>query len=221
VRLRLTGRGRDAVEAERRVAPLRDHVLERAGRWIYGHGDDTLEACVGRLLASKPATVSTAESCTGGLVSHRLTNVPGASAYVLGAVVAYHNDVKRSVLGIPAPVLERHGAVSREVALAMASGVRRLTGSDYAVATTGIMGPDGGTDAKPVGTVWIAVEGPSDNAGQRGPGSGADVPGVGLAVMLRLGTDRVRNKERAATAALDLLRKTLEGLSTDETTPVA
>ena len=196
VRLRLTGHGNDATEAERRVLPLREHVVAMAGRWIFGQGDDTLEGCVGRLLERAGATLGIAESCTGGLIGHRLTNVPGASNYVRGVVVAYDNRVKVDVLGVPDVLLEHHGAVSRDVAIAMAVGARRITGADFSLSTTGIMGPGGGTEDKPVGTVWIAVDSRF---------------GETHAVLLRLGTDRVRNKERAATAALDLLRRTIAG----------
>lgn len=206
VRLRVTGRGRDAASATERMDALARHVIERAGRWVYGEADDSLEAVVGRLLQDRRATVAVAESCTGGLVSHRLTNVAGASAWVRGSVVAYHNDIKRDTLGVPSEVLEAHGAVSRETALAMAAGVRRMAGAEFGLATTGIMGPGGGTPDKPVGTVWIAVALPD---------------GASHAVRLRLGTDRVRNKERASTGALDLLRRALAGLVGEDSGPVA
>lgn len=205
VRLRLTGHGGDEAEAERRIVPLRDHVVATTGRWIFGQGDDTLEGCVGRLLEQAGATLGIAESCTGGLIGHRLTNVAGASNYVRGAVVAYDNQVKVDVLGVPEALLTEHGAVSREVAIAMAVGVRRITRADYSLSTTGIMGPGGGTVDKPVGMVWIGVDSRF---------------GETQAVLLRLGTDRVRNKERAATAALDLLRRTLAGHAPDGPAPV-
>lgn len=201
VRLRVTGRGRDPESAAAHVEALVRHVTERAGRWVYGEGRDTLEAVVGRMLADRGATVAVAESCTGGLVSHRLTNVAGASQWVRGGVVAYHNEIKGDTLGVPADVLEAHGAVSRETAMAMAAGIRRVAGSDYGLSTTGIMGPGGGTADKPVGTVWIAVALPD---------------GQVRAVRLRLGTDRIRNKERAATGAVDLLRRALAGLVEDD-----
>jgi PncC family amidohydrolase len=110
--------------------------------------------CVGRGL-----TVATAESCTGGLVAHLLTEVPGSSAYVRGAIVAYADAVKRAELGVPEAVLAAHGAVSAQVAVAMAEGARSRLGSDLAVAVTGIAGPGGGTEAKPVGLVYVAVAG--------------------------------------------------------------
>lgn len=103
-------------------------------------------------------TLSTAESCTGGTIAAAVTSVPGSSAVFKGAVVAYSNDVKHSVLGVPVEVIEKYGAVSSAVVEAMAAGVRRLTGSDCAVATSGIAGPGGATAGKPVGTVWVAVD---------------------------------------------------------------
>ncbi len=124
---------------------------------------DPLVDLAGRLQAvcvARGLTVATAESCTGGLVAHLLTEVPGSSAYLLGGVVAYSDDVKRNVLGVPAEVLFAHGAVSAQVALAMAEGVRALLGTDLAVAVTGVAGPEGGTDAKPVGLVYVAIAGP-------------------------------------------------------------
>ena len=105
-------------------------------------------------------TVSTAESCTGGLVAHVLTEIPGSSAYFLGGIVAYADQTKRGALDVPAELIERHGAVSAQVARSMAEGARRRIGTDLAVAVTGIAGPGGGTDAKPVGLTYIAVDGP-------------------------------------------------------------
>ena len=116
-----------------------------------------LEEAVGHLLAEKGLTVAVAESCTGGLIAHRLTNVPGSSAYFLGGVVAYANEVKERVLGVRPETLRRYGAVSREVALEMARGVRRLLGADIALSATGIAGPAGGTPEKPVGLVYVAL----------------------------------------------------------------
>ncbi|MDE7150256.1 MAG: CinA family protein [Bacteroidales bacterium] len=119
--------------------------------------DISLEEEIGRLLRACHATVATAESCTGGYIAHRLTAVAGSSAYFLGGVVSYANEVKSGLLGVPAGLIADVGAVSREVVEAMAAGARRRIGSDYAVATSGIAGPGGGTSEKPVGTVWMAV----------------------------------------------------------------
>lgn len=200
VRLRLTvyGAGRTAVLD--RLDELEARLRARAGDYIYGQDEDTLEDVVGRLLREAGLTVAVAESCTGGHVLNRLTNVSGSSRYVLGGAVAYCNDVKQRVLQVDADALERHGAVSLEVAVQMARGVRARFRSDVGLSTTGIMGPTGGTDEKPVGTVWFGyVDADREEA-----------------VCLRFGTDRQRNKERASTAALDLLRRrVLDGMKTD------
>jgi PncC family amidohydrolase len=149
---------------------------------------------VGALLAGKGWTLAAAESCTGGLISHLITNIPGSSAYFLGGVVAYANKTKEQVLGVRRELLIAHGAVSREVALAMAQGVRRLLGADVGLAATGIAGPSGGTPQKPVGTVFIAVSGP-----------------LGDEVRRVLATfDREGNKRFSAEAALELLAEKLK-----------
>ena len=138
--------------------------------------------------------VATVESCTGGLVGHLITEVPGSSAYYIGGFVTYSDALKRDVVGVPHDVLESHGAVSAQVAMAMATGCRARTGADLAVSVTGIAGPDGGTSSKPVGLTYIAV---------------AD--GVGVAVRRHLWTgDRSDNKRLSAGAALELLLERLE-----------
>ena len=121
---------------------------------LVAHARRLQDAC-----ASRGLTVATAESCTGGLVAHLITEVPGSSAYLAGGVVAYSDAVKRAMLGVPVSVLEAHGAVSAQVAVAMAEGVRERLGTDLGVGVTGVAGPDGGTDAKPVGLVYVAVAG--------------------------------------------------------------
>lgn len=120
--------------------------------------DKTVAEVLGELLTERELTVAAAESCTGGNIAHRIVQVPGTSAYFLGSVVSYSNDVKADVLGVPRNDISAHGAVSRQVAEAMAKGASKLMRSDCAIATTGIAGPDGGTRFKPVGTVWIAVK---------------------------------------------------------------
>jgi PncC family amidohydrolase len=140
-------------------------------------------------LVEQGRTVAVAESCTGGLVGHRLTQVPGSSAAFLGGVIAYHNAVKQRVLGVPAEVLEREGAVSEASALAMAEGARQLLGADVAVAVTGIAGPSGGSDDKPVGLTYVALSGSDSRTCER--------------YLWRGG--RQANKESSAEAALALL----------------
>lgn len=126
----------------------------------YTEGEDALEKQIGTALLRKGATVATAESCTGGGIASLITSVPGSSAYFRGSVVAYANEIKVKVLGVNAEDIEREGAVSETVVLQMAEGVRKLMGTDYAVSTSGVAGPDGGTAEKPVGTVWIGVATP-------------------------------------------------------------
>ncbi|MDI3299060.1 MAG: nicotinamide-nucleotide amidohydrolase family protein [Bacillota bacterium] len=150
---------------------------------------------LGELLRARGETLAVAESCTGGLLADRITDVPGASDYFLLGVVAYANRSKEAMLGVPATVLERHGAVSEATARAMAEGVRRRAGSDWGLATTGVAGPGGGTPAKPVGLVWVAVAG------------GGEV----WARELRLQGDRRRVKEQAVEALLEAFLGRLEG----------
>lgn len=132
-------------------------LKEILGEYLYSDQEDTLQECIGRMLAANGKTMSTAESCTGGTISALITSVPGSSAYFLGSVTSYANSVKIGVLGVDADIIEKHGAVSSECVASMAEGVRKLTGSDYSVATSGIAGPGGGTPEKPVGTVWVGV----------------------------------------------------------------
>lgn len=156
VRLRITAKG----EAVRLLEETYDSLKEVLQGMRYTEGEDTLEKQIGILLRKKGVTISTAESCTGGEIAHLLTLVPGSSDYFKGSVVAYANEVKINVLGVCQEDLNREGAVSEPVVLQMAEGVKKLTGTDYAVSTSGIAGPDGGTEEKPVGTVWIGVATP-------------------------------------------------------------
>jgi nicotinamide-nucleotide amidase len=149
------------------------------------------------LLVKGGRTLAVAESCTGGLIGHRLTQVPGSSAAFLGGVIAYHNTVKQNLLGVPAEVLEREGAVSEATALAMASGVRRLLGTHVSVAVTGIAGPTGDSPDKPLGLTYVAL---------------SAEPDVSICERHVWQGDRQANKEASATAALSLLRRYLEGL---------
>jgi nicotinamide-nucleotide amidase len=173
----------------------RGYVLGKAGEWCYGENNDSLEGIVGGLLIRKGLSLSVAESCTGGLLSHKLTQVPGSSAYFNRAVVAYSNQAKLDLLGVPASLLEQCGAVSREAAAAMAEGVRKNSDTDLGLSVTGIAGPGGGTAEKPVGLVFVAVSG----------GTGTRVEEN------RFIQDREVNKERSAYAALNLLRRFLLG----------
>lgn len=185
-----TAYARTKKAARARVATIRERVYAAVGDSIFGEDGATLESALGAALRAKGLKVAAAESCTGGLLGQRLTAQAGSSDYFAGGVVAYANEVKRALLGVPADVLERRGAVSRECALAMAEGARRALSADLGVAITGVAGPGGGTPQKPVGLVWIAV------AGEGGT----------LAKELRLLGGREQIRERSATAALNLLR---------------
>jgi nicotinamide-nucleotide amidase len=156
VSVRVVVRGRGP-EAEARLETLAVRIRERIGANVYGEGAVTMEEVAGRLLAERGLTVACAESCTGGLVTHRLTNVPGSSKYVVGSVVAYANSAKQAILGVCPETLAAHGAVSEETAREMAEGARRAFGASLGLSTTGIAGPDGGTPDKPVGTLCIGL----------------------------------------------------------------
>lgn len=175
-------------------AEAEQRVRQAVGRYVYGVGDADLTDAVAESMRRRALRLVVAESCTGGLIAKRLTERAGASDYFLGGVVAYDNRIKESALDVPHETLERHGAVSEAVALAMAHGARRRLGADAAVAVTGVAGPGGGTEDKPVGTVWIAVA-----YGERG-----------RARRLRLPGDRGEVRDRSAQAALALLWHVLE-----------
>lgn len=157
IRLRLTGTGDDMLALDFAMNQQIDQLKALLGTAVVCDEDITVAEWLGRLLKSRGLTLATAESCTGGNIAHLITQVPGSSEYFKGTVVSYANEVKTGVLGVRAGDLERHGAVSQPVVEQMAQGVRRLLRTDWAVATSGIMGPGGGTPDKPVGTVWMAV----------------------------------------------------------------
>ena len=192
VRLRLSIYGGDREEEEKRIDGEFARLSPILGNMIYSFKDDTLENAVGTLLRGTGQTVSAAESCTGGRISSLLTSVPGASEYYLGSVTSYAVAVKEKVLRVPEETINDYGVVSSEVAAAMAEGVRKLTGSTYAVSTTGLAGP-GGDERNPVGTVWIGVSGPNGTK----------------TIKKVYKNDRKRNIDRFAAAALDELRQTI------------
>lgn len=191
VRLRLSIYGGAREEEEKRIEAEIARLRPILGEAMYSDHDDTLQECIGRLLKQTGKTVSAAESCTGGTISALFTGIAGSSEYYLGSVTSYANSVKTRILGVPPEIIETHGAVSSECVAAMAEGVRALTGSDYSVATSGIAGPGGGSDSKPVGLVWIGV---SSEAGTET-----------FSCIFR--GDRKRNIERFASSALDILRR--------------
>jgi nicotinamide-nucleotide amidase len=160
VDIRLTSTARSATAAQRALGECERSLRRALGRAVYGVDRQTLEEIVGRLLVQRGWTLAAAESCTGGQLCDRLTDVSGSSRYVRGAVVAYHNDLKRHQLGVPTRALARFGAVSAPVARAMAEGVRRMAGADVGLSTTGIAGPTGARAGKPVGLVYLGLAGP-------------------------------------------------------------
>lgn len=160
VRLRITAKAASLEEARALIAPVEARIKERVGEYLYGYDGENLETVVGRLLTETSKTLAVAESCTGGLLAHRITNVPGSSAYFRQGWVVYSNDAKVEELGVDQALLEEHGAVSEPVARAMAQGARERSGADFAAAVTGIAGPGGGTGAKPVGFVCFGLAHP-------------------------------------------------------------
>jgi nicotinamide-nucleotide amidase len=191
VRLRLTVLNGDTDGAADQLDRLEATIRERAGEHVIGTGDVTLEEVLGDRLRAAGKTIGSAESATGGLIGHRLTGISGSSDYYEGSVVSYANRVKRDVLGVEAETLDEFGAVSEPVAVQMAEGVRQVLGVDIGIATTGIAGPTGGTEEKPVGTVWLGY---------------ADAHRT-RAVKRHFVEDRTLNKQLFATAALDLARR--------------
>lgn len=158
--LRLTASAASEAEAMQLIAPVEQQILSRLGEFIYGSDEETLPVKVGQLLRAKGQTMVTAESCTGGMIGSMITDLAGCSDFYWGSLVCYHNEVKQQVLGVETDVLQAFGAVSAQCAGQMAEGARKQTGADWAVSVTGIAGPGGGTDEKPVGLVYIGVSGP-------------------------------------------------------------
>lgn len=192
-KLRITVKDNTAESAERKLSHAEKLLRTKAEKYIYSDDEKDLEDVIGVLLRERKLTLAVAESCTGGLISHRITNVPGSSEYFLGGYIVYHNGMKTETLGVPDRLIAEHGAVSKEVAEAMAHGARMTAQSSIALSATGIAGPSGGTPEKPVGLVWIGY---SDEQST-------------LAVKFNFGDNRVRFKDRASQAALELLRRKL------------
>jgi nicotinamide-nucleotide amidase len=177
---------------DRAEAKLRSH----ADRYVYGRDGENLAAVVLEMCRTRGLHIATAESCTGGMVGERITAIPGSSDVYVGGVVAYDDRVKASALGVPAPLIREHGAVSEPVARAMATGARATLGTEIGIGITGVAGPTGGTPDKPVGTVWVAT----------------DVNGDVRATVRRYLGDREDVRRRSAQASLDQLRRTIAGI---------
>lgn len=199
IRLQVTAAGSEA-ERRERLAVMKSRLRELVGDAVYSEREeDTLEVVAGALLQEAGATLTVAESCTGGLLGERLTRVPGSSEYFLGGVIVYTNQLKSDLLGIPPALVEEHGAVSEPVARAMAESVRRVLRSGYGIGITGVAGPGGGSEAKPVGTVHIALA---------GPGAESDEPATEHR-KVRFPGNRGRVRWFSSQLALDLLRRRL------------
>ena len=193
IEIHLTAQAKSEAEAELLLDGLAGQIEERLGDSIFAFRGEKMEEVVGLRLAVGGFTLATAESCTGGLVAHRLTEVPGSSTYFMEGVVTYSNEAKTRLLGVPPELVEEHGAVSAEVAEAMAAGVKRRAGTDFGLSVTGIAGPGGGTDEKPVGLVYVALADDAHTQHRR----------------LMLPGDRHLIRWRSSQFALDLLRRRL------------
>ena len=199
--IRINATAASPAGADELLAATEHDLRTRLGPAVFGTDDDTLAAAVGRLLAAGHCTLAVAESCTGGLIGRQLTDVPGASTYFLGGVIAYANEAKAALLGVASATLAAHGAVSAPAAVEMARGVQARLGTDYALAVTGVAGPGGGTPAKPVGLVYLGLATPA---------------GVTAREQRYGELPRELIRQRAAAAALDWLRREL--LATQATT---
>ncbi|MFZ4622143.1 MAG: competence/damage-inducible protein A [Bacteroidota bacterium] len=192
-KLRITVKDTSAKSAQKKLQYAESLLRAKAERYIYSDDEKDLEDVVGELLKERKMTLAVAESCTGGLIANRVTNVPGSSEYFLGGYIVYHNNMKMQSLGVPEKLILDHGAVSKEVAEAMAHGARMTAQSSVALSATGIAGPSGGTPDKPVGLVWIGY---------------SDAEST-FALKFNFGDNRIRFKDRASQAALELLRRKL------------
>jgi nicotinamide-nucleotide amidase len=193
--LRPVVRAATASEAETKLARVCAAIRERLGPMVYGSDAEAMEEVVGKLLRAQGKTLAVAESCTGGLIGERITDVPGSSEYFLGGVVAYADRMKATLLGVPESLLLKYGAVSEPVAIAMAEGARERFGADLAVSTTGVAGPGGGSEAKPVGLVWVGFSDGEESTAQE----------------FELPLDRSRHRMATAQIALDWVRRALLG----------
>ena len=191
VKLRLTARGESEYMLKEMVEKEVKNLYRIIPDAIYAEDEVTLEEAIGKMLIEKRMTVSTAESCTGGAIASLITSVAGASEWYKGSVVAYSNEIKTGVLKVDPAVISAHGAVSRETAIAMATGARELLQTDFAVSVTGIAGPTGGSEDKPTGTVWIAVASANDTVAEKHT----------------FGDNRMTNISRFSATALNMLRK--------------
>lgn len=195
VKLRLTGKAADGVQLRQEIAGHHAAILSQLHDIVLASEDMSIEAIVGKALLDKKATLSLAESCTGGYISHRITQVAGASAYLIGGIISYHNDIKKDYLEVSEHTLLTQGAVSEATVRDMATSIRKQFKTTYSLAVSGILGPGGATEEKPVGTVWMAAASPDKV----------------ITKHFRFHHDRERNKELAANMGLLLLWRLIEG----------
>jgi nicotinamide-nucleotide amidase len=190
IRLRLSGFENDKRKLNQEIDNQLDKLKNILGSIVVGEEDQKIEEIIAHKFTDKGFSLGTAESCTGGNIAHKITSIPGSSKFYMGTVVSYSNEIKTNILKVNESTLEKHGAVSEETVIEMASGLKKLLHVDYAIATSGIAGPHGGTEEKPVGTIWIAIAGPKSIETKK----------------LQLGNDRTRNIEMTSSIALNLLR---------------
>ncbi|MEJ5306099.1 MAG: competence/damage-inducible protein A [Ignavibacteria bacterium] len=196
VKIRLSMRSNNEQLNLEKIKSLEEKIRERVGEFIYTDEDLSLEEVIGKILTEKKLKIAVAESCTGGLICNRITNIPGSSNYFERGVVSYSNEAKIQILGVNPETIKNFGAVSEQTAIEMARGVRKISNADIGISTTGIMGPTGATETKPVGLVYIGY---SDGEKE-------------FAKQFNFADNRVRNKERTSQAALDILRRALMGM---------
>ncbi|MGI8669156.1 MAG: nicotinamide-nucleotide amidohydrolase family protein, partial [Aridibacter sp.] len=191
IEIQLTAQGKTKTEAEKLLDELAEKIADKLGIAVFALNGEKMEEIIGKLLIERCKTLSVAESCTGGLIGERLTDVAGSSKYFIEGIIAYHNDAKVRTLNVAKELIEKHGAVSAEVAEEMAKGIREKCETDYAISVTGIAGPSGGTEEKPVGTVFVGY---SDKEQTK-------------SLKLNLPGDRNLIRWRSSQAALDYLRR--------------
>lgn len=200
VKMRITVYEESKEQAQNKLDEIEQRIRAKVGRNVYGSNDDKLETVIAKLLIDRNLRISVAESCTGGLIANRLTNVNGSSKFLERGIVAYSNAAKVELLHVSEDTIAKYGAVSLEVARQMAEGVKSISGTDLGLSVTGIMGPTGGTPAKPVGLVYIGI---CDDK-------------ICTAKEFKFGDDRLLNKDRTSQAALEMLRRNLLGISYDD-----
>ena len=200
VKMRITVEHATEAESINKLDEIEQKIRSKVGRYIYGKNDESLESVIAKLLIERGLKIAVAESCTGGLINSRLTNISGSSQFLERGIVAYSNAAKVELLHVNEDTIQKNGAVSLEVARQLAEGIKAISGSDIGLSATGIMGPTGGSENKPIGLVFIGI---CDS-------------NICTAKEFRFGDDRLLNKDRASQAALEMLRKNLLGISNED-----